>query len=139
MQRGFFGSLFDISFTSFVTTKIIKFVYVVSMVLIAVSAVVVVVAAFNQSAAAGVLTLFVGAPIVALLYLIYVRILLEFIIQVFRAVELLNEQNQLQRAAFSRAGWLGAELPVTPPRCPECGTPATPDAVFCGNCGHRFE
>ena len=58
MEHGFFRSLFDLSFTSFITTKIIKLVYVVApRAGGAVSAVVCVVVAFRVDPAYGVLAL----------------------------------------------------------------------------------
>ena len=151
---GFFSDLFDLSFTRFVTTKIIKVLYVLAMVLIGLFALVWVVAAFRDSVALGVLSLFVLVPLVSLLYLIYTRVLLEFVIQVFRITELLRDQNELQRAAFSNAGWLAGQAqpyqrplepyqqpltaqtaPLTPAQCPKCGTEPTPVAAFCRKCG----
>jgi hypothetical protein len=146
MERGFFRSLFDISFTSFITTKIIKFVYVVTLVLAALAAAIVVIAAFREDTALGIVTLLVVAPVGALIYLVYARLVLELIIQVFRITELLRDQNHLQRAAFSAAGWLPSDVAVTQPAatttpaaCPQCGAVPSPGAAFCRNCGHRFE
>jgi len=47
-SKGFFGSLFDLSFTSFVTSKVIKFLYVLSIIVLAIGAVVLVVMAQDQ-------------------------------------------------------------------------------------------
>ncbi|HET6510106.1 MAG TPA: DUF4282 domain-containing protein [Baekduia sp.] len=165
MERGFFSSLFDLSFTSFVTTKIIKVIYVLSLILIGLFALAFIVAAFQDSAAAGLFVLIIAAPLGALLYTIYTRVILEFIIQVFRIGELLRDQNALQREAFATAGWLGAGAPApaapttpstpststppsplfaapaspeastTPATCPNCGTPTTPGGRFCRSCG----
>jgi len=161
MERGFFSSLFDISFTSFVTTKLIKVLYVLSLVLIAITALVFVVAGFQESAGLGLFMLVIGAPLGALLYIIYTRVILEFIIQVFRIGELLRDQGELQRQAFTAAGWLGggggapaaAPAPPAPPgpeaptttaaaiaaSCPSCGAPTTPGARFCRSCGHQLD
>jgi hypothetical protein len=151
MDKGFFSSLFDISFTSFVTTKIIKVLYVLSLILIAITALVFVIAGFQESAGLGLFMLVIGAPLGALLYTIYTRVVLEFIIQVFRIGELLRDQGEMQRQAFTAAGWLGGG-PATPPlgpeapttaaaiaaSCPNCGAPTTPGARFCRSCGHQL-
>jgi Domain of unknown function (DUF4282) len=100
MEQGFFRSLFDISFTSFITTKIIKLVYVVALVLAVVLTTAAVVGAFRQDTTSGVVALVV-APLVALFYIVLARLWLEIIIQVFRITELLRDQNHLQRVAFS--------------------------------------
>src|SRR3954447_22438006 len=89
MERGFFRSLFDISFTSFVTTKIIKFVYVVTLVLVAILALLFVIGAFAQDTTVGILVLLIGAPLFSLVFLVYARLALEFIVQIFRITELL--------------------------------------------------
>ena len=70
MEKGFFGSLFDVSFSSLITTKVIKVLYVLSMVLIGLMALVIVASAFTQSVGAGLFTLLILAPLAALLYLI---------------------------------------------------------------------
>jgi hypothetical protein len=116
MQKGFFASLFDISFTSFITTKIIKFLYVLALIVAGLLALAFVISAFTQGVAAGVFTLVVLAPLVSLIYIIYTRVALELIIQIFRITELLRDQNHLQRAAFAGAGWLPpAGGPPPPP------------------------
>ena len=53
-QRGFFASLFDLSFTSLVATRIIKLLYVLSMIGIGLSALIFILAAFHESSAAGI-------------------------------------------------------------------------------------
>jgi Domain of unknown function (DUF4282) len=109
VQKGFFGSLFDVSFSSLITTKVIKVLYVLSMILIGLTALVFVGGAFSQSAAGGIVTLLVFAPLAALLYLIYVRVILEVIICVFRIMETNVELVSLQRAAT------GPSTPPPPP------------------------
>ena len=47
MEKGFFGSLFDVSFSSLVTTKVIKVLYILSMILIGLMALIFVGAAFT--------------------------------------------------------------------------------------------
>jgi Domain of unknown function (DUF4282)/zinc-ribbon domain len=162
MDKGFFSSLLDLSFTSFVTTKIVKVLYVLSLILIAITALVFVVAGFQESAGLGLFMLVIGAPLGALLYTIYTRVILEFIIQVFRIGELLRDQGEVQRQAFTAAGWLGARpapatsVPPAPPAspggpeaatttaaaiaasCPNCGAATTPGARFCRSCGHQL-
>jgi Domain of unknown function (DUF4282)/Double zinc ribbon len=152
MERGFFASLFDVSFTSFITTKIIKVLYILALVGIGLTMLLFVVAGFHESAAAGLLVLLIGAPLGGLLYTIYTRVLLEFIVQVFRITELLRDQTELQRAAFAGGGWpapgggaqpaaAAAPTPIpapsatTPATCPHCGRPTTPGAHFCKSCG----
>jgi hypothetical protein len=90
-NRGFFASLFDFSFTSLVTTKIIKALYVISVIVIGLSSLGLVVAAFHRSAAAGLVVLIIVAPLVALLWLIYTRVILELFIAHFPIAENTSE------------------------------------------------
>jgi hypothetical protein len=90
-QRGFFASLFDVSFTSLVMTKIIKALYILSMIWIGLSALLYIVLAFHTSGTAGILMLFIIAPAISLLLLIYTRLLLELSIAVFRIMENTSE------------------------------------------------
>ena len=122
-QKGFFGSLFDFSFTSFVTTKIVKFLYVLTVVLLGLGALVFVVASFSSSAAAGLFMLFIGAPLAFLLYVIYTRVLLELFIAIFRIMETNAELVALQRQAFAP---VAAPGPPTTPTAPMISAPPTP-------------
>jgi hypothetical protein len=85
--NGFFGSLFDLSFTSLVTTRIIKVLYVLAIIVIGIEALAWVLVGFHQSAGLGVVMLFIVAPIFGLLALIYTRVLLEVVIALFRIME----------------------------------------------------
>src|SRR4051794_2199229 len=125
MEKGFFASLFDISFTSFITTKIIKVLYVLALVVIGLVALVFVIGAFRVNAGLGVVTLFIFAPLASLFYVIYARVGLELIIQIFRITELLRDQNQLQRTAFAGAGWLppSGSAPAPAPQMPRPSAP----------------
>jgi hypothetical protein len=112
-DKGFFGSLFDISFSSLITTKVIKVLYVISLIVIGLFALVFIVAAFSNSVGLGILTLVVFAPIGALLYVIYTRVILEFIIVVFRIAEYTREMVELTRRQASPTG-VAAAAPTTP-------------------------
>ena len=121
MEKGFLGSLFDVSFSSLITTRVIKVIYILSMILIGLTALAFVAAAFSSSVGAGLFTLIVLAPLAALLYLIYVRVILEVIICVFRITETNVELVALQREAAGP----GTPPPPTPP-APEPPTSAPP-------------
>jgi hypothetical protein len=82
-RGGFFESLMDTRFDSLITPKLIRFLYIVSMIALALGTLVVVIAAFADSAGSGVLALIL-APIVALIYLIVVRLWLELIVVTFK-------------------------------------------------------
>jgi uncharacterized membrane protein len=90
-RKGFFGSLFDLSFTSLVTTRIIKVLYVLAIILIGFYALVFIAGGFSNSTPVGVLVLLIIAPLFTLISLIYTRVLLEVIIALFRIMENTSE------------------------------------------------
>jgi uncharacterized membrane protein len=110
--KGFFGSLFDLSFTSLVTTRIIKVLYVLAIVLIGLYALVFIAGGFSNSTSAGVVVLLVIAPIFALVSLIYTRVLLEVIIALFRIME--NTSELVARANAPETVGTIAGGPQTP-------------------------
>lgn len=82
-QRGFLESLMDTRFDSLITPKLIRFLYVVSMIVLAIGVLVAVVASFTDGVGSGILALIV-APLVALIYLIVIRLWLELIVVTFK-------------------------------------------------------
>ncbi len=86
-RKGFIGSLFDLSFTEFVTTRIIKFLFVLAIIASAIGAVAMVIGAFSShSVPVGILGL-VLSPVVFCLYVLLSRMWLELIIVAFRIAE----------------------------------------------------
>lgn len=120
--KGFLASLFDTSFANLVTPRVIRIIYIISMVVIGLAALFWIAAAFSRSAAFGLLVLVIIAPIVSLLYLIYTRVLLEVIIALFRIMESNVELVALQRAATPGA----PAASVPPPAVPAPEPPTEP-------------
>lgn len=96
-DRGFFGSLFDFSFDNFVAPKLIKFLFVLSLILISVAAIGWVIFGFaamasgdDTGALVGLLTI-VLAPIIWFLYVMGARVWLELLIVVFKISEDLKD------------------------------------------------
>lgn len=85
-QRGFFESLMDTRFDNLITPKLVRFLYIVGMVVLAIGALVWVIAGFANSAGTGVLFL-VLAPLGALVYLIVLRLYLELVVVAFKIRE----------------------------------------------------
>ncbi|MFJ9106266.1 DUF4282 domain-containing protein [Streptomyces sp. NPDC102405] len=81
--KGFFADLFDFGFTDFITPKVVKFVYVVVTIIIALAWIFYIILGFSISAGAGLLVLIFG-PIIALLWLLVCRITLELAMVIFR-------------------------------------------------------
>jgi len=98
--RGFLASLFDLSFTSFVASKLIKVLYVIAIAVTAVVALSFALAGFSKDVASGLLMLIIVTPLVFLAGVIYARVVLEIIIVVFRMAEHLEEIAQQGRRAW---------------------------------------
>ena len=85
-DKGFFGMLFDLSFTEFVTTRIIKLLFVLGVLFSGIGAIMLIVRGFSGSPFKGILCLFLS-PIAFVLYVLLTRIWCELIIVVFRIAE----------------------------------------------------
>ncbi|HZG90572.1 MAG TPA: DUF4282 domain-containing protein [Pseudonocardia sp.] len=84
--KSFFAALFDYSFSTFATPGLIRVLYIVGTVLVALGYIGYVIAAFQLGAVIGLITLVVGA-IVALFTLAFMRVTLEFYYAVVRMSE----------------------------------------------------
>lgn len=89
--EGFFKSLFDFSFSSFITTRVIKILYILFVLGAAIASLVIIIFGFSQSAGTGILNLLIVAPLVFLIWVISARVYLEIIIVVFRIGEDLSD------------------------------------------------
>jgi hypothetical protein len=89
--KGFFGALFDFKFSTFVTPMIIKFVYVLAMVVLVLGWLVWLIVGFSQGAEYGVAALVLG-PIVLVIYLAFIRMTLEIYFAVVRMSEDINRR-----------------------------------------------
>jgi hypothetical protein len=86
-EKGFLGSLFDFSFNSFVTPKIIKVLYVLFTIWTVLWALIILRFGFHYGLAAGIFVLLVVEPIFILLTLGVYRVILEAFMVVFRIYE----------------------------------------------------
>jgi hypothetical protein len=85
-NKGFFAALFDFSFSEFITTKIIKIIYAILIVLAGIVALLLIGVGFNASKAVGVIAL-IFSPVVFIIYVIFARLWLEVLIVVFKIAE----------------------------------------------------
>lgn len=92
-NKGFVGALFDLSFTEFVTTRLIKFLFVLAIILAAIAAFVVfiggistIMSGYGYARTLGLLSIILS-PVVFFLYVLGARIWLELLIVVFRIAE----------------------------------------------------
>jgi len=87
MARGFFQSLFDFSFSSFITIRLIKVIYALFIAASAFFALILVAGAFSASAVLGLLALLIAAPVLFFFYVILARVYLELVVAIFRIAE----------------------------------------------------
>ena len=85
-KMGFLTTLFDFSFSEFVTTKVIKYAYALGIILAGIAAIAVIGSSFAKSIALGILMLILS-PFIFLLYVLITRIWMEIIIVIFRIAE----------------------------------------------------
>ena len=96
-QKGLIASLFDLSFTEFVTTRIVKFLYILGILAAGIGGLAIVASGFSSgSGAAGAASLIV-APLAFLGYVMAARIWLEVVIVLFRIAENTGRLVELQQ------------------------------------------
>lgn len=90
MQKGFLGSVFDFSFSSFVTTRIVVVLYVLALLGSGLAALLMLgTGAFSLirgDVVPGVISI-VLAPIVGTIYVLLARVYLEIVVVLFRVAE----------------------------------------------------
>ncbi|MCU0313259.1 MAG: DUF4282 domain-containing protein [Solirubrobacteraceae bacterium] len=96
-KGGFLSALLDISFSRLVTTRVIKWLYLLLMILIGLGLLAFVVSAIASGSAGAIVVALIAGPLVALLYVVYVRVLLEVVLAIFRILESNREIAFLQR------------------------------------------
>jgi len=82
----FIQTLFDFSFSEFVTTKIVKILYGIGILFATLGALAMIVRGFGDSFGKGLIFLLIS-PIVFIIYTIFARVVLETIIVLFRIAE----------------------------------------------------
>ncbi len=83
----FLQALFDVSFNQFVSLKIIKVIYALSIFSAGLVALISIIAGFYGSLFFGIFMLLIGAPLIFLLIVLYSRVLLEVILFNFRTAD----------------------------------------------------
>ncbi len=134
---GFLRTLFDLKFDNLVTVKVVKFVYVLVLIVATLYYIAVTIVAFRVSSALGAVWLLIVGPIAFLVYVVLWRLLLELVIAVFKISE--NTSKLVTGSA------VGALTPSTSPtaasneqsktRCPKCQEEVGDSSRFCRHCG----
>jgi hypothetical protein len=141
-DRGICGSLFDVSFTSFVTTKVIKILYVLTLLLLVIGYIAIAIDLFSSGSQTtsmapdgtfetsshgnttlGLLWVFVVGPLFLFFYTLIYRVAFELVIVLFRIFENTRDQLALARAERSHS----PTTPGTSPRRTPPNRPTTSD------------
>lgn len=85
--------LFNFSFNQWVSPKIMKFLYGLSILFAGLIALFFIIMGFNLSMGFGIFSLFIGGPLIFLLTVIYSRVLLEMILVIFRMANHMTERG----------------------------------------------
>lgn len=96
-RDGFFSTLFDLSFTRLLTTRVVKLLYILLIIVVGIGLAVTIVSSIIAGSITGVLIAVIGGTLGALLTIIYGRIVLEVLLAIFRILETNREIAYLQR------------------------------------------
>ena len=86
-SKNFLNALFDFGFTSFVTPKVVKVLYLLIVIVVGLSALAFAVTMLATNLALGLVVLLIGAPLYFLVVTALYRITLEFFMVIFRMAE----------------------------------------------------
>lgn len=118
-------SLFDLSFNRYIAPTVAKVVYILVMVVIALSYLFFVVASFRINGVLGVVVLLILGPLVALVYLVLVRIGIESLLASIKTAQ--NTAELVRLAGGNPAPGTGNyEQPYGRPMPPYPNQPANP-------------
>jgi len=96
MEKGFFASLFDLSFSEFVTIRLIKVLYILGIAGAVLGGLAFIIGGFANGAGIGILFLLLS-PVLILFYILIVRIWLELIIVVFRIADNTSQMVKMNK------------------------------------------
>ena len=85
-QKGFVGMIFDSSFSEFVTTRVIKILLYLAMIVNALWTIGIIVMGFKSGVGAGIIALILS-PLIYIILMLVARIYLELLIVVFRIAD----------------------------------------------------
>lgn len=86
-EKGFIGRLFDLSFNEFITTKIIKVLFIIAIIGSAFGGLAIMLGLFASKSFWGVIGGLIAGPVVFFLYVIMARVWMEVLIVLFRIAE----------------------------------------------------
>jgi Domain of unknown function (DUF4282) len=103
-NEGFFSSLFDLSFTRFVTARVVSVLYVLMLIILVLVYVIFAISFFSSGRTGlGVAWLLILGPLFLLLYTLLYRVIFELLVVIFRIYENTRDQLELTRRATTSA------------------------------------
>ncbi len=90
-NKGFFSSLFDFSFSSYIAPKVVKVLFALAIAMTGITALIYIVIAFQINPFLGILVLCIIAPLTFLLSIIAWRVFLEFVLAFINVAENSNK------------------------------------------------
>lgn len=109
----FFSSLFDLNFSRVVTTRVVKWLYLIVIVLVVLGLIGYIATAIISGSVVAIIIAVIVGPLVALLYIIFARIVFEVLVAIFRILETNREIAFLERQQLNHMQG-GAPQPVAP-------------------------
>lgn len=103
MEKGFLAGLFDMTFSEFVTIRLIKVLYIIGIVGAVFAGLLFIVGGFSNGAGTGILFLLLS-PVLVGIYILMVRIWLELIIVVFRIAENTSQLVKMKKEGVAATG-----------------------------------
>jgi hypothetical protein len=94
MKVDFLPGLFDLTFNDLVTSKLVPFLYGLSLLLAGIVAVLLIIVGFHTSTIFGILALLIGAPLLFLLTVIWSRVSFEMTMTLFRMAEQMGKKGE---------------------------------------------
>jgi hypothetical protein len=104
MEKGLIATLFDLSFDVLLTTKLVRFIYVIMLVSVGMAAIGFGFAGFARGFLTGLVSLLVLAPLLFLLAAMFARIYCEVVLVLFRIQAHTKETAELLRTRASQTG-----------------------------------
>jgi hypothetical protein len=121
-ETNFVRSLYDFSFTTFITTRIVRVLYIIVTVVYSLFAVISFITLITRGGFY-IAVAIVAVPIAYVLYLAFARVILEVIAVVFRIAEYTQEIRDQGRAQMAAGSGWSATGPVGGPAGPPPWTP----------------
>ncbi len=101
-EKGFFAKIFDLSFSEFITVKIIKVLFIIGIILATIAALGFLFSSIATGKFFAIIFGLIISPIIWFLYVIMIRVWLEVIIVLFRVAENTTEIVQLKRSELEK-------------------------------------